>query len=98
MPTTPTPPAPTAETMLTLAEMQKTLPEQLRAIALRSLHRYYSQACDRMAAAADAYAMGDMTAVRQYVEAAKTSYKRALEDDAGQCLRVRNTAKAVSAR
>lgn len=85
----------TAETMLSLAQMQKALPEQLRAIALRSLNRYYSQAADRMASAMDAHAQGDVASMRKFVEAAKTSYKRALEDEHGQVLRVRQTAKTV---
>lgn len=87
-----------AAQMLTLAQMQKSLPEELRSIALHTPSRFYSLACEQMAHAMDAHVIGDKPAMLRHVEAAKRAHARACEDEHGQCLRVRQTAEVIGAR
>lgn len=83
--------------MLTLAEMQKTAPEELRSIALHTPSRFYSLACDAMANAMTSHQLGDSVAMRQYVEAAKRAHLRACEDEHGRLSRIRAVSAVIAA-
>lgn len=81
--------------VLTLAQMQKTPGPALREAALISPCRFYATACAQMAAAQDAFKLGDMALVRGHVERAKRAYTLSLEveDD-----RIKRTSRDIAER
>ena len=81
--------------MLTTAEYAALTVEALRERALTA-PRQESIFLTRYAAAKEANEAGDTVLAGQYLEAAKTALKRAMEDERGQELRAARTAAVVA--
>lgn len=82
--------------IMPLAEMQKTSPEELTAIANATTNRQFSIACTLMASAMHAHSLGDSVQMRALVERCKLAHQRAHEDLHGQVLRVRQVAAVIA--
>jgi len=74
-------------TKMTLAQMTECMTEELRVIAVKSDCRFYATACNQIAAAMDALAMGDRKIAATHLERAKTAHARCMEVEADRIKR-----------